>query len=282
MDDAALLQACLAHGGIEVAVEQRGIAAVGQGAFEAALDGAREVRAPRRDVEVVVERVVEGDARHHHQALARQARVGQLRPQLVDAAVEVVETTGAQHVEQPHVAAAGRQPEAELGQDLAVHPGVAVAHHEIALQRREVVDAHQAIGVVGAREQQSHAQQAATQRLAHRDQPAVLGHEVGQHHHVDIALPGGLPSWHGLAGSRDARVPQLALATLLIEQWSANDWSQLWWVRAELQWQGDLAERAASLAALLADKYPQYRDQPFARVLVLRVVALTGWSAAEH
>ena len=71
-------------------------------------------------------------------------------------------------------------------------------------------------------------------------------------------------------------------ATLLIEQWSADDWSQLWWVRAELLWQGDLAERAASLAALLADKYPQYRDQPFARVLVLRVVALTGWSAAEH
>ncbi len=71
-------------------------------------------------------------------------------------------------------------------------------------------------------------------------------------------------------------------ATLLIEQWSADDWSRLWWVRAELQWQGDLADRAASLAALLADKYPQYRDQPFARVLVLRVVALTGWSAAEH
>jgi hypothetical protein len=49
-----------------------------------------------------------------------------------------------------------------------------------------------------------------------------------------------------------------------------------------LQWQGYLAERAASLAALLAEKYPQYRDQPFARVLVLRVVALTGWSAVEH
>ena len=76
-------------------------------------------------------------------------------------------------------------------------------------------------------------------------------------------------------------VPQLALATLLIEQWSADDWSQLWWVRAELRWQGDLADRAASLAALLAEKYPQYRSQPFARVLVLRVVALTGWSAAS-
>jgi PPOX class probable F420-dependent enzyme len=70
-------------------------------------------------------------------------------------------------------------------------------------------------------------------------------------------------------------------ATLLIDQWSADDWSQLWWVRAELQWQGDDAHRAASLAALLAEKYPQYRHQPFARVLVLRVVGLTGWSAAH-
>jgi hypothetical protein len=42
-----------------------------------------------------------------------------------------------------------------------------------------------------------------------------------------------------------------------------------------------MADRAASLAALLAEKYAQYRDQPFARVLVFRVVDLTGWSAAD-
>ena len=70
-------------------------------------------------------------------------------------------------------------------------------------------------------------------------------------------------------------------ATLLAEQWHRDDWSQLWWVRAELQWQGDDADRATTLAELLAEKYPQYRDQPFARVLVLRVVGLTGWSAVE-
>ena len=70
-------------------------------------------------------------------------------------------------------------------------------------------------------------------------------------------------------------------ATLLAEHWNRSDWSQLWWVRAELRWQADPADgRAAALAARLADRYPQYRDQPFARVLVLRIVGATGWAAA--
>ena len=68
--------------------------------------------------------------------------------------------------------------------------------------------------------------------------------------------------------------------TLLVEHWDRHDWSQLWWVRAELRWQGDAAGRATELAAQLAKRYPQYRDQPFARVLVLRVVGVTGWAAA--
>ena len=68
--------------------------------------------------------------------------------------------------------------------------------------------------------------------------------------------------------------------TLLVEHWDRHDWSQLWWVRAELRWQGDAAGRATELAAQLAKRYPQYRDQPFARVLVLRIVGVTGWTAA--
>ncbi len=68
-------------------------------------------------------------------------------------------------------------------------------------------------------------------------------------------------------------------ATLLAEHWDRDDWSRLWWVRAELRWQGDAdAVRAATLAAGLAERYPQYRDQPFHRVLVLRIVGVTGWS----
>jgi len=69
-------------------------------------------------------------------------------------------------------------------------------------------------------------------------------------------------------------------ATLLIEHWDRGDWSRLFWVRAELRWQGDAgAARAAALAAGLAERYPQYRNQPFARVLVLRIVRVSGWAA---
>ncbi len=71
-------------------------------------------------------------------------------------------------------------------------------------------------------------------------------------------------------------------ATLLVEHWDRADWSRLWWVRAELRWQPDAATgRSAALAAGLADRYPQYRDQPFARVLVLRIVGLAGWAAGD-
>ena len=71
-------------------------------------------------------------------------------------------------------------------------------------------------------------------------------------------------------------------ATLLIEHWDPGDWSRLWWVRAELRWQDDAAAtREADLVDRLAARYPQYRDQPFDRVLVLRIVGLTGWAGAS-
>jgi Pyridoxamine 5'-phosphate oxidase len=71
-------------------------------------------------------------------------------------------------------------------------------------------------------------------------------------------------------------------ATLLIEHWDNDDWSRLWWVRAELRWQGDDEhQREGSLADGLSRKYAQYRiDEPFAKVLVLRIIAVTGWTAA--
>ena len=70
-------------------------------------------------------------------------------------------------------------------------------------------------------------------------------------------------------------------ATLLVEHWDRLDWAQLWWVRAELRRHGDDTGRAETLAARLAGRYPQYRDQPFERVLVLRIVRVTGWAASE-
>ena len=67
-------------------------------------------------------------------------------------------------------------------------------------------------------------------------------------------------------------------ATLLVEHWDPVDWSRLWWVRAELRWvgavevgpgdaPGPLGARGTRLAAGLAERYPQYRDEPFARLL---------------
>tara|TARA_R110002110_G_scaffold317980_1_gene530734 strand:+ start:2040 stop:2480 length:441 start_codon:yes stop_codon:yes gene_type:complete len=68
-------------------------------------------------------------------------------------------------------------------------------------------------------------------------------------------------------------------ATLLGEQWDRDDWSQLWWVRAELRWQGNDPDRERSLGAQLAERYPQYQDQPFSRILVFNIVGVTGWAA---
>ena len=65
-------------------------------------------------------------------------------------------------------------------------------------------------------------------------------------------------------------------ATLLVDHWDRDDWSRLWWVRAELRFEGDTAP---ALAALLAGRFAQYRDQPFDRVLLLRIVGITGWAA---
>ena len=67
-------------------------------------------------------------------------------------------------------------------------------------------------------------------------------------------------------------------ATLLVEHWDPTDWSRLWWVRAELRW-SDAPDLAAELAVRLAERFPQYHDEPFARILVLRIVGLTGWAA---
>lgn len=70
-------------------------------------------------------------------------------------------------------------------------------------------------------------------------------------------------------------------ATLLIEHWDRADWARLWWVRAELRWQDDAdAGCADGLAARLAGSFVQYRDRPFERILVFRVLAAVGWSGS--
>jgi hypothetical protein len=70
-------------------------------------------------------------------------------------------------------------------------------------------------------------------------------------------------------------------AALLVEHWDSEDWTRLWWVRAELRREDDPSPaRVDDLAARLARTVPQYADQPFDRVLVLRLVGVTGWAAS--
>ena len=68
-------------------------------------------------------------------------------------------------------------------------------------------------------------------------------------------------------------------ATLLVDQWDPEDWSRLWWVRTRLVRVND-ESRGEELADLLAAKYSQYVDKPFATVMVFRITAITGWSAS--
>lgn len=73
-------------------------------------------------------------------------------------------------------------------------------------------------------------------------------------------------------------------ATLLIEHWDREDWSALWWVRAQLRRLADDTAPSASdlverMADQLAERHVQYREHPFARILVFRIEAVAGWAA---
>lgn len=70
-------------------------------------------------------------------------------------------------------------------------------------------------------------------------------------------------------------------ASLLIEHWNHDDWSKLWWVRAELRYEGPGApDRSVELANKLAEAFVQYRGQPFSDMLVLNIAAISGWTAS--
>lgn len=72
-------------------------------------------------------------------------------------------------------------------------------------------------------------------------------------------------------------------AGLLVEHWDAEDWSRLWWVRVSLR---HLPDPPAPLVGDLADRLsrsvPQYADKPFHRILVCRIVDVTGWAASQR
>jgi hypothetical protein len=110
-------------------------------------------------------------------------------------------------------------------------------------------------------------------------QPVVYAIHDG---HVGVPIDRVKPK----ASSRLQREDNLAAdprGALLVEHWDAEDWSRLWWVRADTE---HVAEPDETLVEALADRLattvPQYADKPFHRVLVCRVIKVTGWSASAE
>lgn len=111
--------------------------------------------------------------------------------------------------------------------------------------------------------------------------PQPVVYAVSDDGHVGVPIDRVKPK----SRSRLKREDNLAAdprGSLLIEHWDADDWSRLWWVRADLEHVGDPAPSVVDdLVDRLAHTVPQYADKPFHRVLVCRITNVTGWSASE-
>jgi hypothetical protein len=71
-------------------------------------------------------------------------------------------------------------------------------------------------------------------------------------------------------------------AALLVERWDPDDWSRLWWVRATLEHVPDPpAALTEELTTRLVNAIPQYVNKPFRRVIVCRILAVSGWAASD-
>ena len=68
-------------------------------------------------------------------------------------------------------------------------------------------------------------------------------------------------------------------ATLLVERWDRDDWSQLWWVRASLTLREADPTRHDRFLGLLEHKYPQYTEGTIEALILLTIVEVVGWSA---
>jgi len=87
------------------------------------------------------------------------------------------------------------------------------------------------------------------------------------------------------ASSRLQREKNLAAdprAALLVERWDPDDWSRLWWVRATLEHVPDPSMALVEeLTTRLVNAIPQYVHRPFRRVIVCRILAVSGWAASD-
>ena len=69
-------------------------------------------------------------------------------------------------------------------------------------------------------------------------------------------------------------------AAVLVDHY-ADDWTRLWWVRADGTAQIAAGDEPAHAMRLLIERYPQYvSDPPPGPVIAVRVTRWTGWQAA--
>ncbi|MBB5154703.1 TIGR03668 family PPOX class F420-dependent oxidoreductase [Saccharopolyspora phatthalungensis] len=73
--------------------------------------------------------------------------------------------------------------------------------------------------------------------------------------------------------------PQVAL---LVDHYE-DDWSRLWWARADGEAELAECESRPELLAALTEKYSQYREiPPTGTLIVVRVSGWSGWSATQR
>jgi PPOX class probable F420-dependent enzyme len=80
---------------------------------------------------------------------------------------------------------------------------------------------------------------------------------------------------------RLANVRENPAVALLVDHWDEEDWSRLWWVRAEGVGRvlGAQEPEAIRAAALLRERYPAQREA--GEVLAVAVTRWSGWAAGE-
>ena len=111
--------------------------------------------------------------------------------------------------------------------------------------------------------------------------PQPVVYAVARDGHVGVPIDSVKPK-SATRLQREANLDADPRAALLVEHWDAGDWSRLWWVRAHLRHEAQPAPSVVEeLTDRLARTVPQYANRPFHRVLVCRIVSVTGWSAAD-
>jgi PPOX class probable F420-dependent enzyme len=107
----------------------------------------------------------------------------------------------------------------------------------------------------------------------------ALARDPGQEDRIYSAVDAKPKSTTDLRRLRNIRAnPRVAV----LADYYEDDWGALWWARADGR--ATVLDEAAAMApafALLAARYPQYREQPpDGPVLCIQVTHWTGWAAA--